>query len=301
MQGAKAGDQIVLYAYTGIWWVQPYANQPLTKILPDGTWKNSAHLGTKYAAVLVDSKYLPLSQMSELPNIGNGVIAVAVANGTGTAPAQKMKELHFSGYDWLVRATESDRGGEPNNYDPENAWVDKSGFLHLSVGERNGNWSCAEISLTRSLGFGTYRFVVQDTAQLPPSAVVTLFTFDDIRSEDNRNELDIELSRWSDPTNKNAQFVVQPYYVAENVARFGVPPGVITYSFRWQPGKVTFKSVRGTNPDSGAKPISEHVFTSDIPIPANETARMDIYDFHHLVNHTHQPSEVVIEKFEYFP
>jgi hypothetical protein len=167
--------------------------------------------------------------------------------------------------------------------------------------DRNGTWTCADVSLTRSLGYGTYTFVVQGSARLNPSAVVGLYTWDDIRSGDFRNELDIELSRWGDPKNKNAQYVVQPFYVPENVFRFVVPPGVVTHSLRWEPGKVSFRSVKGASLDSTATPISQHVFTSGIPSPASERAHIDLYEFHHLTNPTHQPSEVVIEKFEYLP
>ena len=52
--GAKPGQQIVLYARSGIWWIQPFATQPFTKIQPDSTWRNSTHLGTEYAAILVE-------------------------------------------------------------------------------------------------------------------------------------------------------------------------------------------------------------------------------------------------------
>lgn len=301
VRGVKAGYQIVLYAQSErIWFVQPFGNQPLTKVLPNGTWKNSTHLGTEYAAVLVDSSYRPSSRMSTLPDIGNGVIAVTAVKGTGTAPVVA-KTIHFSGYDWQVRAAGEDRGGEPNNFDPENAWVDKNGFLHLRMAERNGQWTCAEVSLTRSLGYGTYKFVVKDSASLSPSAVVGLFTWDDIRSGDFRNELDIELSRWGDPKNKNAQYVVQPFYIPENLFRFSVPPGVVTHSFRWEPGKVSFRSVEGASLDSKAGTIGQHVFTSGIPTPASERAHMDLYEFHHLTNPSQRPSEVVIEKFEYLP
>jgi hypothetical protein len=301
VRGAKAGYQLVLYAHSErIWFVQPFDNQPLTKILPDGTWKNSTHLGTDYAALLVDSSYRPSSRISTLPDVGNGVIAVTAVKGTGPTPVVA-KTIQFSGYDWEVRAAGQDRGGEPNNFDPENAWVDENGFLHLRMTYRNSIWTCADVSLTHSLGYGTYKFVVQDSAHLNPSAVVGLYTWDDIRSVDFRNELDIELSRWGDPKSKNAQYVVQPFYVPENLFRFEAPPGVVTHSFRWEPGKVSFRSVEGGNLDSKASPISQHVFTSGVPTPANERVHIDLYEFHHLTNPSQQPSEVVIEKFEYLP
>lgn len=300
VRGAKPGQHIVLFAHSGIWWVQPFGNRPLTEILPDQTWKNSTHLGTDYAAILVDAGYHPPSRTSVLPEIGDGVIAVAVAKGAGGAPVVQ-KVVHFSGYDWVVRSAGSDRGGEPNAYDPENVWTDERGYLHLRMADRNGKWTCAEVSLNHSLGYGTYRFVVQDSAHLDASAVVGIYTWDDVRSQDFRNELDIELSRWGNPTYGNAQYVVQPFYVPENVSRFQAPAGVLTHEFRWEPDRVEFRTTQGAGVATHEKPISQHVFTSGIPTAASETVHIDLYEFHHSKNPSHQPSEVVIEKFEYLP
>ena len=130
VSGAAPDQQIVLYAHSGIWWVQPFANQAFTKIQPDATWKNSTHLGTEYAALLVDAGYRPVSKLSALPAEGNGVIAVATAKGKASSSVVP-KVIHFSGYNWTVRAASSDRGGEPNSYDPANVWTDEKGFLHL--------------------------------------------------------------------------------------------------------------------------------------------------------------------------
>jgi len=299
VQGAKPGQQVILYTHAGIWWVQPFANQPTTKILPDGTWKNSTHLGSEYGALLADANYQPSVQADSLPERGNGVIAVAVMKGAPN-PGLVEKTIHFSGYDWVVRTAGSDRGGEPNEYSPDNVWVDEKGFLHLRMQNRTGKWTCAETFLTRSLGYGSYKFVVQDSAHLTPSAVFGLFTWDLGRSQNVRNEIDVELSRWGDPKGKNAQYVIQPFYVAENVSRFMVPAGVVTHSFRWEPGKVSFKSVQGTA-GSEKPPIGQHVFSSAVPSPAEESVHINLYDFHHSKNPEQQPSEVVIEKFEFLP
>ena len=78
---ARPDQQIVLYAHSGIWWIQPFANRPFTKIQADSTWKNSTHLGTEYAALLVEPGYHPESKIATLPKEGNGVVAVATANG----------------------------------------------------------------------------------------------------------------------------------------------------------------------------------------------------------------------------
>jgi signal transduction histidine kinase len=80
-QGAKPGQQIVLYARSGAWYVQPFIEEPFTTIQPDLTWKSSTHLGTEYAALLVEPNYSPPARTDSLPNKGDGVSAVAVVDG----------------------------------------------------------------------------------------------------------------------------------------------------------------------------------------------------------------------------
>jgi hypothetical protein len=299
--GALPSQQIVLYAHSrGLWWIQPFANQPFTKIQPDATWRNLSHLGVEYAALLVEPGYRPQAKVTDLPPEGNGVDALVTVLGRPNAQMVS-KNVRFSGYDWAVETSDDDRGGEPNSYSPENVWTDARGYLHLRMGQTAEGWRCAEVTLTRSLGYGTYRFVVQDTAHLGPFAVLGLYTLDDLRTDSVRAELDVELSRWGIAASRNAQFVVQPFYIPENIARFDVPTGVMTHTFRWDPGRASFKTVRGAATSSGGDVVSEHVFTSGVPTPAKETVHMDLYDFHHSKDPSQQPAEVVIEKFAFLP
>jgi signal transduction histidine kinase len=78
---ARPGQQIVLFARWGPWWVQPLADQPFTKIQPDSNWSSPTHFGTEYAALLVDPGYRPRSTMDALPSEGAGVIVVAITKG----------------------------------------------------------------------------------------------------------------------------------------------------------------------------------------------------------------------------
>ena len=300
VNGARPGQQIVLYAKEDVWWVQPFWSRPFTTIRSDSTWESATHLGSDYAVLLVDPGYHPEKRASALPVEGNGVIAVATVKGTAT-PAVALKTIHFSGYDWTVRDGVEDRGGEASVFGPQNAWVDAKGYLHLLMGEREGRWSCAEVKLTRSLGYGTYKFVVQDSAHLSPSAVLGIFTVDEQHGEEPRSELDIELSQWGKPEGHNAMYVVQPYYVPENVARFSVPPGLETHTLHWAPKVASFKTVQDSSVGSKHKSITEHVFTSGVPTPAGETVHINLYDFLHSKNKLQRPAEVVIEKFEFLP
>jgi len=79
---ARPEQQIVLYARSGNWYIQPFTDQPFTKIEADSGWHNTTHLGTEYAALLVNPDYLPPNETNILPNNENGVIAVAVVSGT---------------------------------------------------------------------------------------------------------------------------------------------------------------------------------------------------------------------------
>jgi signal transduction histidine kinase len=82
VNGARPGQFIVLYARSGAWYVQPYADQPFTTIQTDSTWRNTTHLGTEYAALLVESDYLPPAVTDVLPKQGGAIVAVAVTEGT---------------------------------------------------------------------------------------------------------------------------------------------------------------------------------------------------------------------------
>ncbi|MEN3333757.1 MAG: hypothetical protein V7641_3122 [Blastocatellia bacterium] len=81
VQGARPGQRIVLFAHSGAWFVQPFADQPFTEIQPDSRWRSLTHLGTEYAALLVEPEYRPPAQTDVLPDAGNGVVAVAIETG----------------------------------------------------------------------------------------------------------------------------------------------------------------------------------------------------------------------------
>ena len=297
VKGSQRGQRIVLFARSGLWWVQPFEAYPFTEIHADSTWRNTTHPGSAYAALLVDAGYRPPATIQALPKKGGAVRAVATVEGSNLVQPAK-KKLHFSGYEWQIRETPSDPGGSLNFYDPSNAQVDPEGFLHLHIKRQEKQWRSAEISLMRSLGYGLYRFVVREVSHLEPAVVLSISTWDDYGPS---GEMGIELGRWGESAGKNAQYVVQPYYVPANAFHFAVPPGMLTFSFQWEPGRVSFKSERGSGSDTGSKVISEHVFTSSVPISGKEKVRMNFYVFNSERSPLQRDAEVIIEKFEYLP
>jgi hypothetical protein len=302
--GVHPEQRIVLYAKSGgRWWIQPFARDPLfTEIQEDSKWKNVTHLGEEYAALLVDPSYSPPQTTDALPATGDAIAAVAVVKGQPADPSLSLKLLHFSGYDWSVRDLLSYRGGSMNSFDPANAWTDENGALHLRVTKNQDGWSCAEVRLTRSLGYGTYLFVVRDISHLEPSAVLSLFIWDGmVGTDENRQELDIEMSRWGVPNNENAQYVVQPYYIPTNIVRFNVPAGVLTHTFRWEPGLVTFTTYAGAQVTGRAHPLNQHVFTAHVPAAGGKVARINLYVFGFGKVPLQRENEIVVEKFKYYP
>ena len=301
--GVRPGQQIVLYAKSdGRWWIQPFAREPFTKIQGDSQWKNETHLGTEYAALVVDTGETPPQTTEILPARGGGVAAVAVVKGQSPdSSSTPPKTLHFSGYDWIVRTGLSYRGRSKNLFDPANAWTDEKGALHLRIAKNRDGWSCAEVQLTRSLGFGTYLFVVRDISHLEPSAVLTLFTWDGMGTDENRRELDTEVSRWGSRNSENAQYVVQPYYMPTNVVRFNAPAGVLTHAFHWEPLQVTFTTYAGSQVTGRSHPLNQHVFSSGVPTAGGDVARINLYVFGKGEVPLQHENEIVVEEFKYYP
>jgi hypothetical protein len=300
--GAHPGQQIVIYARSGPWWVQPWPDKPFIPIQADSTWGTSTHLGFEYAAMLVDPGYHPPPTMDTPPTVGGSVVTVSIVKGTGEPQLAPVKQLHFSGYDWTVRTISSDRGGLNNLYGAENAWTDATGALHLRITKKGDRWSCAELELARSLGYGTYIITVRDTSNLEPAAVLSVNTFDDWGGDQHYREMDIEFGRWGDATAKNnAQYGIQPFYIPGNVSPFFLPKGTFTHSLRWESASSSFKTVRGASMQSSSPVISEHVFTSGVPSPGQEKIQIMFYVIASEKSPMQKENEVVVEKFEYLP
>ena len=161
------------------------------------------------------------------------------------------------------------------------------------------HWVSAEVKLSRSLGYGSYRFVVRDVSHLEPAAVFALFTWDDLGPA---REMDIEISRWGEPEDKNAQYVVQPYVVPANTVRFAAPGGRphLLDGLAAGPGIVQ-DHPRFHIEQSASDVVAEHVFTSGVPSAGNERIHMNLYVYGNKRHPLQHEFEVVIEKFEFLP
>lgn len=304
VKNARPNQKIVVYAHAGQWWVQPSPDNPFIPIRADSTWSTETHLGFEYAALLVDPDYhpLPTMAMDEPPTQGGPVALVAIVKGIGTPQLAPTGSLKFSGYDWRVRMIASDKGGMNNLYDPDNAQTDASGALHMQIKKKSDTWSCAEIFLDRSFGYGTYSVTVRDTSHLEPAAAFSMFTFDESAGDQRFREMDVEVhGRGRAANENNAQYAIQPFYIPGNLFSFVTPPGTVTYVLRWEPGHATFKTFRGRSSGAGAQPVSEHEFTYAIPGPGQAKLRLIFFAVASDKTPLQKPSEIVVESFEYLP
>ena len=123
-----------------------------------------------------------------------------------------------------------------------------------------------------------------------------MFTFDYASGTQHNREMDIEITRWGNPTEvKNAQYTLQPYYVAANVHRFIAPAGTLTFSLHWEQDRAIFRTLRRS------VVVSEHAFAAGVPSPGIESIRVVLYCFRDGIVKLQHPMEVVVERFTYFP
>jgi hypothetical protein len=205
--------------------------------------------------------------------------------------------LQFDGHTWLVKSSSRRIGPGPNLFDPNGAWVDGAGQLHLRIAKVNGKWQSAEVINQASLGRGTYSWTIQgDLNGLDRNAVLGLFTWNDDPAFHHR-EIDIEFARWgnaADPT--NGQYVVQPYDTTGNLQRITQPAGSLTstHAFTWGGSSLSFTSTT-------ASPSTWTYGGADVPQPGGENARMNLWLFRGQAPTNGQPIEVVITDFTFTP
>jgi hypothetical protein len=328
--------KVVVFARTNTWYVQPYAASPYTTIGDDGKWETKVHLGDEYAVLLVETSYKPPATTDTLPKVTGPVLAVArvsartksskgnpeasseakpssekgpMSAGQGRSSETKpatARTIQFSGHTWRVKSSSAPAGPGPNYFSDssDNVSVDADGRLHLRITKRDGRWYCAEIISTRSFGYGTYRFHVASVDYMDPQIVLGMFTWSDDPAYSHR-EIDVEISRWGDAHNKNAQFVVQPYVNPKNIVRFQVSRGLdrTTHLFDWRESSVFFQSAKGSEPHSRdlGTTIEQHTFQSGIPKAGGENARINFWLINGLGPQDLKTAEIIVDRFEFSP
>lgn len=210
------------------------------------------------------------------------------------------RTIEFSGYTWSVKGGPQLMGPGPNRWSdaPESVWVGEDGALHLKIRQEGDHWVCSEVYLSRSLGYGEYRFDVRSpSAAVPPNAVLGLFTWSNTDEEAHR-EIDVEVTRWGDRNAANGQFVVQPYDKPGHMVRFEIDEsqGNVMHRFTWKPDRVDFL----TRLASG-RHVSEWTFPGPIFAPKDEAVHINLWLYEGKPPSTGKDVEVIIEKFTFTP
>jgi hypothetical protein len=290
--------KVVLWALTNMWYVQPWIAAPYTRVCGDGSWSNSTHPWQRLVALLVNSTYVPGSTRTSHPSIDPGVIA-----WTEYPPSRPDLPLMFANYQWTIKVS-GDRFDPGPNYwsdSVNNVWVDSEG-LHLKIKYQNNKWTCSEVSLLRSLGYGEYTFQVASRVDnLDARCVAAPFLY-----ESTSRELDIEFAGDAlIPNAVNAQYVVQPYTTSGNMNRF-IMPAISTSTHRiiWRADRVEFASWSGHGPAPGnvGDFINHWVYTgSDNPPPGGERLHFNVWLFGGTAPNSSIGDEMIIRSFTFTP
>ncbi len=298
--GASSGDKLIVVARAGEWWVQPDVHTPFTSIALDGTWTAKTHLGREYGAMLVSERFKPSEHVPNLPSRGEGVLALATSPGAPNpieAVDHPAKPLLFGGYNWRNYFHVASLHSIYRYYLPENAEVDTNGALHLHIRTSGTEHTCSLVSPGQTLGYGRYSFGLVVPADIDPAAELNIFTSNDLESPGEHREIEFHLSRWGDPQNANAEYVIQPDHVAGNVHHFQLEPGAITTELHWSRGRADFNSSLAKS----GKSVTRWSFTSGVPTYSNQRLYVSFCPFPYPRFPFSREAEVVLNHFEFLP
>jgi hypothetical protein len=187
------------------------------------------------------------------------------------AHAQTIK---WAGHTWKV-TTGSMAGVAPGN--PANVNIDREGYLHLQITNRDGKWTAGELFTTDDFRFGTYQWVVEgDVYNMDQTTVLGLFTYGPAHHSgaNAENEIDIEFSQWNKtcPHACNADFTVypstgnhKPKGVSAWEDNFQVSGGNLTTArMEWRSDRIVFTLMNGVHPiGSVADVIKTETYSSN--------------------------------------
>jgi hypothetical protein len=326
------------------WYSKPYCNPLFTTINNDGTWSANVDTGgvdytaTKFVAYLVPLNASASCQLG-IDGLPYDLESQAAARAFFNRPNPSRRMISFANQPWEVTASPVKINPGPNYFSDSNnnVFIDSNGDLHLKITEdSSGNWYSAQIAtppqpsqgqpLQQTYGYGTYTFNLASAVDgLDPNVVAGLFTWSDDPAYagpyspwtnspqggvPSHSELDVEFSKWGNPSNPyNAQFVVQPY--TNNGARyqFVMPPGYnnSTAIINWFPDGISFKVQ-----DTSGNVIAEYSYPGPVPppgdnggwlgpVPSLQQVRLNLWLVNGNPPQNGMDAEVVVSNFTYTP
>ncbi|MHC5110109.1 MAG: LamG domain-containing protein [Planctomycetota bacterium] len=220
------------------------------------------------------------------------------------------RTLDFGGHSWRVKGP-GFYGPGPNSFSDEadNVWVDGEGNLHMTCKQEGGTWYSTEIATEEVLGYGDYKFTAVGRLDTwDPNIVFGYFLwqypfcYNPGNPWNLHNEVDVEISRWGDPQNDLAQFVVQPYDVNGNIYRFPVEfesdDELTSFAYRWLPDRMEFRAWKGGLADESPSNMIESWTYTGPHLPRPEFTRMHL-NLWYAFGPPGQDHEIVISDFQF--
>jgi hypothetical protein len=293
------------------WWSKPTPANRVTLIQPDGTWEcdiTTADLdeyATQVAAFLIPAAYPP-------PLMESHECLAEELKAYPQVRASRYRTLMFANCDWMVRTAHDAIDPGPNYFSDstDNVSLDTSGLLHMKIVPRSGTWYCSGLSADRSLGYGRYAFTVTGRLeQFDPNVVLAFFTWEDCQRQQHNREMDIEISRWSNPAFPNTRFAVQPWYYEENQHTFNLdttrdPNATTTHEFIWEPDQIRFRSYYGRfalNPAASTLAGEWTYAGPSVPTAGQENIRINLYLANQLPPADRRAVEVRLDNVLFLP
>lgn len=274
-----------------------------------------------------------------------GLTEAAAAGNPPGSLTPDFPEYCFPPYDQRVRYTNvwgnfivevkenSTACGPGNNFFTSNNVQVSGSDLILQYKQNNGVWSASEVRVVlpqaqMPFNYGIFQFSVQSISviasngtvvsnELPPDITLGMFTWDSMENyavhENWNHEVDIEISRWGNATNKDAQFLIQPDIKGPQWTRFFTGPdgsfdeGGHVYEINWAPDVMSWYSdANGGTSFTYTSQIAQETGTTDYIqcLPANIEIRINLWNYLGPVQPTlesDQYVEVVIDNFSYTP
>ena len=213
------------------------------------------------------------------------------------SPSQaSARTIDFSGYNWQVKSG-GPRGPGPNLWDDgsDSVFVDSRGRLHLNIKEKNNNWYSSEVYINRSLGYGVYEFVVENSSRvdtLDPNIVFGMFLY-----ENDEREIDFEWSRWGEPDYDNFSTTVQPWYNEGNVVTDNLNLDSrydVVHRLEWQADRIIFSVLQNN------RILNRRVYTGNRNFaPGSEIVDINFWLMNGWAPLDNQDREVIIKSFDF--
>ncbi len=250
----------------------------------------------------VDSYQVAVSCMSAKGSRLKKHLVLAAVSTLLLSQLSLAKTLEWSGYEWHVKTSEEPFGPGPNMWSDagDSVWVDGQDRLHLKIRNINGQWHCAEVMSTKSLGHGQYIFYLDSRVDnLNANIAAGLFVH-----SDDQNEIDIEFSKWGQERRyTHHQFVLQPRIDDTNLHRsdWRVKSPRSTHGFIWSNDEVRFRSFTD-HVIKGKRAIKRWNYAGpNNPVPNNEKVHINLWLYKGAPPTDGSEAILVVSKFIFVP